>query len=72
LPLRDDLQRLPLRRLQFGQRRDAFVERGEHATPAKGETEQIRIGHLLVADQPRPGEDDGLGEWQVIRPKGVV
>ena len=37
-PLRDDLQRLALCRLRFGQRRDAFVQRGEHAAATEGKT----------------------------------
>ena len=41
--LSDDLQRLTILRSRFGQRRDTFVQRDEHAAPTKGEPKQIRI-----------------------------
>ena len=72
LELRDNLQRLALGRLQFGQRRDAFVQRGQHAAPAEGETEQISIRHLLMTDEPCPGKSDGFREGQIIRPERMI
>ena len=57
MPLRDHLQRLAPGRLRFGQRGDAFIQRGQRAAPAEGETEQIGIRHLLMTavNAPRQG-----------------
>gem|GEM_PF-5642879 len=49
--LRNHFHRPALKRIRFCQRRDAFVQGGQHSSPSEGKSEQVRIGHLLMSEQ---------------------
>ena len=66
------LQRFAFGRLGLRERRDTLIQRGQHATAADRQAEQVGVGHLLVTHQPHAGKGDGLGDRQVIRPESVV
>ena len=70
--LSNNFQRLAFRRFRFNQRRDALIQRGQNSVALERQSQQIRVGHLLMPDQPRSGKSGRFGKWHLIRPECVV